>query len=151
MISATQPLVPIAGREALSRWDNEGGAVFRPGTGRCLRFLIVSADPQMSLSLAASLNGMGHRACAVALTNDQALTSAGTCHPDMIIADAYLDDDARLAEMAPVMRALFVPRMYNDGMPVPRSLLRPGAVVLRRPFRENDLVRAIRLTLETAE
>ncbi len=144
------PMGPTDGDDALSRWDNEGGATSRPGAGRRLRFLIVSADPQISLSLAAALDGIGHQACALALTNDQAARSARTCHPDMIIADAYLEDDERLTGMAPMMRALFVPCMVNAGGVVPHSLLRPGAVVLRRPFRVSDLTRAIRLTLENA-
>lgn len=139
------------GRDALSRWDSEGRAVSRPGTGHSLRFMVVSADPLISLPLVAALNGIGHQVCAIALTNDQAVRSATTSHPDMIIADACLDDDDRLMEIAPIARALFVPRMFNDGMPVPRSLLRPGAVVLRRPFRTNDLIRTIRLTLEAAD
>jgi hypothetical protein len=151
MTPVVLPAARPEGREALSRWDSEGGAVSRPGTGRSLRFLVVSADPLISLPLATSLNGIGHQVCAIALTNDQAVKSAAICHPDMIIADAYLEDDARLIDMAPVVRALFVPRMFNDGMPVPRSLLRPGAVVLRRPFRASDLIRAIRLTLKAAE
>lgn len=151
MSAAILPMVRPAGREALSRWDNEGGAVSRPGTGRSLRFLIVSADPLISLSLAAALDRIGHQPCAVALTNDQAVRSAGACHPDMIIADAYLDDDARLMGMAPTMRALFVPGTFTGDTPVPHGLLRPGALVLRRPFRVNDLIRAIRLTLQMAE
>lgn len=151
MSSVVQPTAPVAGREALSRWVNEGGALSRPGTGRNLRLLIVSADPLISLSLAAALNRLGHQTCAVALTNDQAVRSADICRPDMIIADAYLKDDEQLMALAPVMRVLFVPRVFHGGTPGPCSLLRPGAVVLRRPFRANDLIRAIRLTLEAAE
>lgn len=151
MSPAALTVVHTAGREALSRWDNEGGALSRPGIGRSRSFLIVSADPLVSLSLAASLAGIGHHVCAVALTNDQAVRSASLCHPDMIIVDAYLDDDPRLMVMAPVIRALFVPRMFNNGLPVPPVLLRPGAVVLRRPFRAKDLIRAIQLRREAGD
>lgn len=151
MRPAIQPTVTGIGPEALSRWVNEGGSLSQPGTGRNLRLLIVSDDPLISLSLAAALHRIGHQACAIALTNDQAVRSANACRPDMVITDAYLKDDAQLMALAPVMRVLVVPRMFNDGMPIPRSLLRPGAVVLRRPFRVNDLIRAIRLTLEATE
>lgn len=145
------PPTPVTlARDALSRWDNEGGAP-SPAVDavKPLVILVVAADPVMSLSLSAALTGMGHEVSALALTIAQAVSSARHSHPDLIIVDAFMDD-CPLAGLAPVLRALIVPRMFNDGAALPRPSLRPGSLVIRRPFRATDLARAIRQTIDMA-
>lgn len=132
----------------LSRWDNEGGAlagaVPEPAS---LRILVVDSDPLTSLSLAMALANIGHTVCASASTVDHAVNAARYHSPDLIIMDASLGDDRPLIRFAPVIRILSIPRMFNDGMPLPRALLPPGCVVVRRPFHARDLARVIRQAL----
>lgn len=145
MSDAPNQLPSMTARDALSRWDNEGGALQSPDRTQSLRILIVAGDPLISLPLAVALGDLGHEVRFIALSNDQAARLGTASPPDLIIADAYLEDDERLTATAPVMRALFVPRLFDFGVS-----LRPGAMVLRRPFRTNDLRRAIRQTMEKA-
>lgn len=145
-----QPLPVTLARDALSRWDNEGGAPSPPvDVGKPLMILVVAGDPVMSLSLSVALTSMGHEVSALALTITQAVSSARHSRPDLIIVDAFMDD-CPLAGLAPVMRVLIVPRMFNDGASLPRPSLRPGSLVIRRPFRTADLAHAIRQTMDMA-
>lgn len=132
----------------LSRWDNEGGAL--PDVSwdpAARRILVVDGVPLVSLSLARGFANIGQSICATALTMAHAVNAARYHSPDLIIMDASLGDDRQLVRFAPVIRVLFISRMFNDGMPLPRALLPPGATVVRRPFHARDLARIVRQAL----
>ncbi|MFV3132031.1 hypothetical protein [Niveispirillum sp. KHB5.9] len=138
--------------DPLARWDNEGGAIPKAmDTARNLRIVIAEDEPQIALQLSTILHAMGHEICAIVRTTSQAISAAHRFRPDLIIMDAHLPCIPTFIGSAPILRALFVPRLFNDGMPLPRPLVRPDAVVIRKPFRATHLARAIQQAMDKAE
>jgi CheY-like chemotaxis protein len=71
------------------------------------------------------------------------VTAAVRCRPDLMIVDAHLMDGNGVSAVAAILRAGFVPHVFVSGDPLREQLFAPGSVVLQKPFRESDLVRAI--------
>ncbi|MFV3131952.1 hypothetical protein [Niveispirillum sp. KHB5.9] len=137
--------------DPLARWDNEGGAIPKVmEMDRSLRIVIAEDEPRIALQLSTQLHAMGHEICAIVRTTGQAITAAHSLHPDLIIMDAHLPCIPAFIGTAPILRALLVPRLFNDGIPLPRPLLPPDAVVIRKPFRATHLARAIRQAMDKA-
>jgi CheY-like chemotaxis protein len=88
-------------------------------------------------------------------TGTEALTLSrlheGTIH--LLVADLFMPQmdgvelARRLVTERPDMRVLFVSGSLLDGYPFPDELAASG--FLSKPFRPNDLVKAVRLSLDT--
>jgi len=92
--------------------------------------------------LAEMLEDMGYNVCAVAATEDDAVADAARCKPGLIIADELLREGNGSSAVARILLAGPVPCVFITGAPL--RLSRSGKNVLRKPFVEGDLVRAIR-------
>lgn len=107
-----------------------------------LRILVAEDDAMIGVLLADLLSGMGH-ACTVAATEAGAVIHAIRYRPDLMIVDAQLGDGSGIAAVDEVLRAGPMPHLFVSGDAFRVTALRPGAVVLQKPFREADLARAI--------
>jgi CheY-like chemotaxis protein len=115
-----------------------------------LRVLVVEDDALIALLLAELLAGMGHDVCATAATEAQAVTAAARHRPDLIIVDAALARGSGVSAVEEILRAGPVAHLFVSGDPGTVQALRPSAVVVRKPFREADLVKAIESALNAA-
>lgn len=118
---------------------------------RALRVLIVEDEAVIAMLLAEVLAGMGHDVCASEATEARAIAAAVRCRPDLMIVDARLRDGSGVAAVEKILRTGFVPHVFVSGDPSGIQALRPGAVVIQKPYFESDLVRAIQRALDAAD
>ncbi len=92
--------------------------------------------------LADLLSGMGHT-CTIAASEAGAVIDAIRYGPDLMIIDAQLGNGSGIAAIDAILSAGPMPHLFISGDARRVLTLRPHAVVLQKPFREVDLVRAI--------
>jgi CheY-like chemotaxis protein len=117
---------------------------------RALRVLVVEDNAIIGMLLAEVLAGMGHDVCAIEATEADAVTAAARCRPDLMIVDVQLGDGSGVFAIEKILRTGFVPHVFVSGDTLGVRALRPGAVVIQKPFRESDLARAILRALGAA-
>jgi two-component system, response regulator PdtaR len=108
-----------------------------------LRILLVEDEAIVAVLFADLLVAMGHEVCAIEATEAGAVAAAIRCRPDLMIVDAHLMDGSGASAVAAILRAGFVPHVFVSGDPLREQRFGLGSVVLQKPFRESDLVRAI--------
>ena len=111
-----------------------------------LCILLVENDAVIASLLSEMLEGVGPRVCSVEATEAGAVSAAARHEPDLMIVDANLDAGTGAGAMEQITRARPVRCVlmsgYDSKMPV------PSAVMLRKPFKEADLVCAIQLAMD---
>jgi CheY-like chemotaxis protein len=117
---------------------------------RALRVLVVEDNAIIGMLLAEVLAGMGHDVCAIEATESDAVTAAVRCRPDLMIVDVQLGDGSGVSAVEKILLIGFVPHLFVSGDTLGVRTLRPGAVVIQKPFRESDLARAIQRALGAA-
>jgi len=112
---------------------------------RRLRILIVEDDAMVATVLAEMLVGLQHDICGIATTESDAVNVAARCKPDMMIIDVVLRAGSGMAALETIRRSGPIPYIMMSGAGLPSD-----AVMLRKPFREADLVRALECALTAA-
>jgi DNA-binding response OmpR family regulator len=107
-----------------------------------LNVLVVEDDAMIGILLAEMLSDMGYTVCAVAATEDAAVADAARCKPGLMIVDEQLREGSGSSALARILLHGPVPCVFISG--APRRFRRSAKSVLRKPFVEGDLVRAIR-------
>jgi DNA-binding response OmpR family regulator len=117
---------------------------------KALRVLIMEDDPLIGMLLAEWLEEMGFGVCAIAATAVDAVTAAAQNRPDLVIADARLGDGSGISAIEEILRTGFVPHLFITGNISRVKALRPGAVVLEKPFRAAEFMLGIQRALGIA-
>jgi CheY-like chemotaxis protein len=117
---------------------------------KALRVLVVEDDAMIAMLFAEVLAGMGHDVCAIEATEADAVATAVRCRPDLMIVDVRLGDGSGVSAVEEILRTGPVPHVFVSGDTSRVQTLRPGAVVIQKPFRESDLARAIQRALGAA-
>ena len=112
-----------------------------------LRVLVVEDDAVIGTLLAEILVGMGYDVSAVEATEADAVTAAAGSRPDLMIVDVQLTDGSGVSAVGQILRNGPIPHVFISGASV--ASVPFGAVILQKPFRESDLVWAIRRALES--
>jgi CheY-like chemotaxis protein len=110
--------------------------------------LVVEDDALIAMLLTEVLAGMGHEVCATAATEADAVTAASQYKPDLMIIDAGLGRGSGVSAVEQILREGPLAHVFMTGDAGRVRERRPGAVVLRKPFREPELVRAIDTALD---
>jgi two-component system, response regulator PdtaR len=110
---------------------------------KALRVLVVDDDAIIAMLLADIFAGMGHDVCAIERTEAGAVAAAARCKPDLMIVDGRLGEGSGVSAVEEILRAEFVPHIFISGDISGIQAYNPDAVVIRKPFSESDLVRAI--------
>ena len=113
-----------------------------------LSVLLVEDEAIVAMLFADLLVAMGHEVCAIEATEAGAVTSAVRYRPDLMIVDVHLMGGSGTSAVAAILRAGFVPHVFVSGDALGAAPLASGSVVLQKPFREADLVRAIESALD---
>ena len=114
---------------------------------RSVRVLVIEDDALIAMLLSEILAGMGHLVCATAATESDAVAAAAHCGPDLIIADAGLGKGSGVSAVEQICRAKPVAHVFISGDAERVRLRHPEAVVVRKPFRQAELARAIEIAL----
>lgn len=117
---------------------------------RALRIMVVEDEAVIAMLLAEVLADMGHEVCAIESTEENAVVAAIRCKPDLMIVDAGLAQGCGVSAVEQILRTGFIPHVFVSGDALRVQLLRPGAVVMQKPFRERDLARAMQRALDAA-
>ena len=108
-----------------------------------LRVLVAEDDALIALLLAELLAGMGHEVCATVATEREAVIAAAHYKPDLMIVDAKLGRGSGVSAVEEILRAGPLAHVFISGDAERVRLRKPDAVVVRKPFREAELARAI--------
>jgi CheY-like chemotaxis protein len=112
-----------------------------------LRVLVVEDDVLIGMLLAEMLVGMGHDVCAIAATEQNAVSAEARCRPDLMIVDVRLGDGSGVSAVDEIHRTRLVPHIFVSGDLNKVHALRPAAVMIQKPYREVDLARVIQRAL----
>jgi DNA-binding response OmpR family regulator len=117
---------------------------------KALRVLVVEDEILIGMLLADTLGAMGYEVCAIEATETGAVAAAARCNPDLMIVDARLRDGSGVSAVEEILRTGWVPHVFVSGETSTTLALRPGAIVIQKPFRDIDLNRAIQRALDPA-
>jgi two-component system, response regulator PdtaR len=106
-----------------------------------LCILVVEDDAIIATLLAQMLVGMGHNVCATEATEADAVASAARHQPDLMIVDVRLRNGSGLSAVRRIVENGQVPHIFISADRLQE--VTPGAVLLRKPFREAELVEAM--------
>ena len=115
-----------------------------------LRVLVIEDDALIAMLLSELLTAMGHGICAIAATEAEAVVAATRHRPDLMIVDAGLSRGSGLSAVEEIQRAKPIAHFFLSGDAERVRLRQPHAVVVRKPFRRAELVKAIEIALTTA-
>jgi two-component system, response regulator PdtaR len=115
------------------------------------RILIVEDEAIIGMLLSEVLTGMGHSVIGVAATEAGAIALAAEYVPDLLIVDAGLTSGNGLSAVDAIIATRFVPHIFTTGNALKVRLLKPDAIVLEKPFHEDDLAEAINHALSKTE
>lgn len=114
---------------------------------KALRVLVIEDDVVIGLLLGEMLAEMGHDMCAMAATEAEAVIAARRYGPDLMIVDVRLGDGSGISAVDEIRRTDQIPHLFVSGDASRVRALKPRSVVLQKPFREAELVRAIERVL----
>jgi DNA-binding response OmpR family regulator len=117
---------------------------------KALRVLVMEDEILIGMLLADALGAIGYEVCAIETTETGAVAAAARCNPDLMIVDARLRDGSGVSAVEEILRTGWVPHVFVSGETSTIQALRPGAIVIQKPFREMDLSRAIQRALDAA-
>src|SRR5690242_21433786 len=112
-----------------------------------IRVLVVEDDALIAMLLGELLAGMGHDVCATAATEAEAVIAATRYGPDLMIVDAGLGRGSGVSAVEEICRVEPVAHVFITGDAERVRLRQPDAVVVRKPFRQAELARAIETAL----
>jgi len=114
---------------------------------KALRVLVIEDDALIAMLLASLLEGMGHDVCATAATEAEAVIAAARHRPDLMIVDAGLGRGSGVSAVEEILRAGPLAHVFLSGDAGRVQTRQPDAVVVRKPFRQAELARAIDMAL----
>ena len=117
---------------------------------KALRVLVIEDDALIAMLLSELLAGMGHDVCATAATEAEAVIAATRSDPDLMIVDARLGRGSGISAVEEILRAGPLAHFFISGDVETVRVRQPHAVVVRKPFRQSELARAIDMALAAA-
>lgn len=114
---------------------------------RNLRIVLVEDEPLIALLLEELLNEMGHDVCATEATQASAVDAFHRERPDIMIVDCRLREGRGIDAVTEILKDRFVPHIFMTGDDLRAEALDPAAVVLRKPFLDIELSKAIEKAL----
>lgn len=116
---------------------------------KSLRIALLEDEPFIAMLLEDLLTDMGHSICASEATQERAVAKFRGENPDIMIADCHLRQGNGIDAVAEILKGGFVPHIFmtGDDLSAKRHLFHPAAVLLRKPFLDEDLTLAIKEAL----
>ena len=116
---------------------------------KALRVLVAEDDTIVGVLLGELLKEMGHDVCAIEATEADVVAAAVRCKPDLMIIDVRLGDGSGISAVEEILRTGPIAYLFVSGDLSNVQALRPGAVMIRKPYREPDLAQAIQRAIGT--
>ncbi len=100
----------------------------------------------IGMLLAETLEDLGHTVCAIETKAANAVAAAARHRPNLMIVDV-LGEASDVAAVKEILRSGFVPHVFVTGDALRDLSLGPNAVLIQKPFRGPDIVKAIQQAL----
>jgi DNA-binding response OmpR family regulator len=113
---------------------------------RSLTILVAEDDALIGELLGEMLTLMGHTVCAVTTTEADTVAAAQRHAPDLMIVDMGLNPGSGIAAVDLIMRTGFIPHILVSGNIARVRELRPGAMMMEKPYTPAALAAAIART-----
>jgi len=110
---------------------------------KALSVLVVEDDSIVGMLLGELLELMGYDVCGIEATEAGAVAAAVRCSPDLMIVDVQLSNGSGISAVEEILRTRAIPYVFVSGDISRVQASRPGAVLMRKPYRESDLAQAI--------
>ena len=117
---------------------------------KALRVLVVEDDALIGMLLSEWLAGMGHHVCATAASEAEAVTAATRHRPDLMIVDARLGQGSGISAVEEILLTAPIAHLFISGDAEAVRRRKPDALVVRKPFRQAELARAIEKAVAAA-
>ncbi|WP_246659070.1 response regulator [Rhizobium sp. FY34] len=114
-----------------------------------LRIVLVEDEALIAVLLEDLLTDMGHHVCATESTQENAIAAFLRESPDLMIVDCRLRKGCGIKAMADILKNAFVPHIFMTGGDLRGQALHPAAVILKKPFLDDDLTAAIAKAIST--
>ena len=110
------------------------------------RILVVEDDALIGSLLTEVLQALGYAVYPIETTEDGAVSAAARHRPDLMIVDVQLAAGSGLSAMARISQTRPIPHVFMSG-DSHQSASFGIVLLLRKPFRQSDLIRAIEQAL----
>src|SRR6185503_2652187 len=117
---------------------------------KALRVLVIEDDALIAMLLSELLADMGHVVCATAASETAAVTAAIRDRPDLMIVDARLGQGSGVSAVEEILRTATTAHLFISGDAEAVRRRKPDALVVRKPFRQAELARAIEKAVAAA-
>jgi two-component system, response regulator PdtaR len=110
-----------------------------------LRILVIEDDAVIGILIAEMLAGMGHEVCALETNEAGAVAAAARHRPELMIVDQQLREGNGASAVRTILKSERIPYLFITGRSPDPDL--SASVVLRKPFRESELIDAMNRAL----
>ena len=108
------------------------------------RVLVVEDEGVQAFMLGRLLTEMGHEVCSIVGTESAAIAAAARFEPTMMIIDDRLGEGSGAAALFEILRVRAIAHVLVSGDQTRARPDQPGTVILRKPFTELQLARAMK-------
>lgn len=105
--------------------------------------LIIEDDELIAEVLADMVEMMGHSVAGIAETEKKAVALAAQTQPDFLICDVTLEEGSGIDAARAICATRPVPHIFASGDIARVKAVNPQAIVLEKPFKQNDVAKAI--------
>lgn len=113
--------------------------------------LIIGDEPLIAMVIEEVLRECGFDSFDFAVSADEAILAARRKCPDLITADVQLKPGCGIAAVQTICSDRPIPYLFVTGTPTEVRARMPGQLLVEKPFRDQHLVDAIRVTLESRD
>jgi two-component system, response regulator PdtaR len=111
-----------------------------------MRILIVEDEPIIALSTQADLEAAGHTVVGLAVTSDEAINLAASCHPDLVLMDIRLAEGNGVEAAQAIHSRWAIPSLFATSyVEHSGAVCRAALGCLRKPYDYRSLVRSIQI------
>src|SRR3954469_8854822 len=111
-----------------------------------MRILIVEDEPIIALSTQADLEAAGHTVVGLAVTSDEAINLAASCHPDLVLMDIRLAEGNGVEAAQAIPTCWAIPSLFATSyVEHSGAVCRAALGCLRKPYDQRSLVRSIQI------
>jgi len=114
-----------------------------PGSMIPLRVLIIEDEAIIAMLYSEVLTELGHTTCAIAATEEEAVSAASTYKPDLMLVDMHLHEGSGIGAVTRILASTFIPHIFITGNAIRDQACLPRAIQLQKPFNEQQLAKAV--------
>lgn len=113
--------------------------------------LIIEDESLIAMAIEDALRGCGFTSFKVAVSAEEALTSAAVNCPDLITADVELRPGCGISAVQSICSEKRIPVLFITASPGEVRMRMPGHALVEKPFDEDHILEALKLTMDNKD